>query len=169
MVLHLAVALLATLTFGESDPPAKPPGMGESAGEMQEISEPGGLREMIDSDVVSLIMFTESSEDDNESNWFMLFQMMVERSISLQNGDARVNWAKVDNEMLRSRGSWLFRPAGIWLFADASDKSGVRLPMSVQSEAAVREAGEFILGALGAAGAQNVKGTWRKASVKSEL
>ena len=64
--------------------------------------------------------------------------------------------------MLRRGGSYRFRPAGIWLFCDPDDDSGVKLPMSVQSEAAVQEAGAFILKALASAQAQIVEGTWRK-------
>ena len=91
MVALQLLALLASFPFGE-EPPAKPPDMGAQVGEMREIAEPDGLRSMIGSEVVSLIMFSEGSEDDNESNWFMLFQIMVEKSIDLKRGDARVNW-----------------------------------------------------------------------------
>ena len=59
------------------------------------VQEVDGLYEILDSDAVSLIMFTDSEDEEtNESRWFMLFHMMVEKSINAER-DARVNWAMV--------------------------------------------------------------------------
>lgn len=167
-LLLLAVAIevaRAQFPFGDPPPAGPPPGMGALAGEMKVIQEARGLDELLDSDIVSLVMFTEGEDETNESRWFLLFQMMVEKSINVAHGDARVNWAQVSNELLRKSAvhQHQVRSVGIWLYCDANDRHhGVKLPMSVQSEEAVREAGTFILGALAMAKAQTVEGVWRK-------
>ena len=171
-----AILLLGAFPFGEPDQPSgPPPGMGDQVGSMQLIKEPAGLKEMVNSPIVSLIMFTEGDEESNEVKWFYLFAMIVERSMNEANGDARVNWGLVDNIMLRKSGSsyepgssfYQARPAGIWLFCDPSDDSGVKLPMGVQSQEDVITAGNFILGALASAKADNVKAIWHKRKLGS--
>lgn len=69
--------------------------------------------------------------------------------------------------MLRkSSAPYQVRKAGIWLFCDPSDHSGIRIPMNIQSEDEVRNAATFILGALAVAKAENIKATWYKAGSK---
>lgn len=162
----LAIAIVgcavAQFPFGQPDAPSGPQ-KGELLGEMQMIKDADDLAGVIYSPTVSMIMFTEGEEEDNASKWFYLFSIMVERSIDLAQGDARVNWFMVDNEMLRKSASpYQVRTKGIWLFCDANDNSGVTLPESVESEDAVRKAATFILGELSSAKAEIVEGVWRK-------
>ena len=170
----LVSAAHAQFPFGEPEPPVGPPsGMGDQIGEMKIIDEPAGVEKFIDSPVVSLVMFTED-EDSNETNWFMLFSIMVERSINVDNGDARVNWAVVDNKMLRKSRSDLIRTPGIWLFCISNYRDGLMLPIKVMSEEAVQKAGAFILDALASVNAERIDGTWYKqtssnSEAKSEL
>ena len=171
--LRALVALVSTAAaqfpFGEPAPPSKPPGMGSLIGEVQIIKEPLEVEALLASPVVSLVMFTDE-EDGNEANWFLLFSIMVEKSIDLASGDARVTWAMVDTAMLRQReAAHVDRPPGIWLFCHRTDDSGVRLPMSVTSQDAVRQAGQFILDSLAAAHAQVVDGVWQKANADGAI
>ena len=94
----------AQFPFGE--PPSAPvvgppPGMGELLGELRVLEEPQQLKEMISSQIVSLILFTEGEEETPETQWFMYFNTVVERSTDVKAGDARVNWGMADNDKLR--------------------------------------------------------------------
>ena len=168
-MLCLLFPVLAQFPFGEPAPPAKPPNMGGQIGEVLVVKEPPEVEDLIVSPIVSLMLFTDD-EDSNEANWFMLFNIMVEKSINVAGGDARVQWAMVDASTLRQRkATHVVRSPGIWLFCDASDDRGVKLPMNVQSEQAVQQAGAFILSALAAAHAERIDGVWHKEPVKDEL
>ena len=93
----------AQFPFGDPQPSptGPPPGMGELLSEVQLLEEPRQLKEMIGSPVVSLILFTEGEEETLETQWFMFFSTVVEKSIDVAAGDARVNWGMADNEKLR--------------------------------------------------------------------
>lgn len=156
----------AQFPFGE--PPnapvvGPPPGMGELLGELRVLEEPHQLKEMINSQIVSLVLFTEGEEETPDTQWFMYFSTVVERSTDVKAGDARVNWGMADNDKLRkSSAPYQVREAGIWLFCDASDASGIRLPMKVLSDEDTRAAATWILGALDAAKAERHAGIWHK-------
>ena len=46
--------------------------MGSQIGEMRIIQDADGAEVVVNSPVVSLVMFTDD-EDSNEANWFMVF------------------------------------------------------------------------------------------------
>ena len=144
--------------------------MGSQIGEMRIIQDADGAEVVVNSPVVSLVMFTDD-EDSNEANWFMVFSVIVEKSIEVKRGDARVEWAMIDNQMLRKTGSKLARAPGIYLLCMPNDAGGVKLPFQVMSQDAAVRAGAFILDALAAAKAENIKGVWHKAAPegKTEL
>jgi hypothetical protein len=239
LVLLLLLGVDAQFPFGDPPPPpaGPPPGMGELLSEVQLLEDPQQLKELIGSPVVSLILFTEGEEETLETQWFMFFSTVVEKSIDVAAGDARVNWGMADNAKLRKSSACVVQPresrsrsthslpclrryydvhpreqdalhsssprthvhtclliiysfsscscvcacacacvcvcvhrpyqvrqAGIWLFCDASDASGMRLPMKVLGEPDTRAAATWILGALDAAKAERVDGIWRKAT-----
>ena len=102
----------AQFPFGEpvNPPPGgPPPGMGELLSEVQVLEEPQQLKELISSSVVSLILFTEGEEETLEAQWFMFFSTLVEKSIDVRAGDARVNWGMADNAKLRKSSACVSR------------------------------------------------------------
>ena len=112
LVLLLLLGVDAQFPFGDPPPPpaGPPPGMGELLSEVQLLEDPQQLKELIGSPVVSLILFTEGEEETLETQWFMFFSTVVEKSIDVAAGDARVNWGMADNARLRKSSACVVQP-----------------------------------------------------------
>ena len=128
--------------------------MGDMLVEMAVVDTPEHLQEVIESDVVSLILFCDQGgEETAETQWFQVLS-------SLGWSGPRINFLMVDNGALRRAGRE--GAEGVWLFARRDSNASIRLPVAMQSEADLQNALFWILGVLAGSGAKELAGFWLK-------
>jgi hypothetical protein len=161
MRVALLIALIATaagMRAGDED---------DALATLEILETPEALQELIDSDVVSLVLFVDEEETE-ESKWFEMFASFFWQG-------TRIAFGVCNNNALKQAGRT--GAQGIYLFHRSDSFDALQLPMRIANEPEAREAMRWILGALAGAQATEERGAWRKAaaapdpidSEKSEL
>ena len=119
------------------------------------------LEEIIFSDRVSVILFTEGEDDTEESKWFMYFSAFWKPVLTGGLRSAAIMFAMCDAAALRRAGR--AGAEGIWLFAKHDSWAALRYEKPIASEADVDQALSWIEAELMDARCVEADGSWRKA------
>lgn len=129
------------------------PSKGPALSELEVINDVAHLQDVISSDRVSIILFTEGEDDTEESKWFMAFSTFWRSPSTLLFG-------MCDASALRKAGR--VGATGVWLFSRHDSDAALNMPTPLASEDDAQTAQKWVESELIDARCVEVDGAWRK-------